>query len=179
MGVASAEPATEVKKPGNPATGSVTTQLPNTDNAQSGVTKKPAAPVKTDTSKPAPTTAYPNGKPASAEANANGKPAPAGANTIQKPAPTGANTSGKPAPAAPATGRKPTLPNGSQSPVNAEPTEEVTEDSTTAATTASSPTKPALQCPGGGLTACVQVCPGSSACLYGACIQGCGDRCQQ
>merc|ERR1719343_235644 len=32
-------------------------------------------------------------------------------------------------------------------------------------------------CPGGSLSACVEVCPGVTARVYGACVQGCGDRC--
>merc|ERR1711874_734725 len=34
-------------------------------------------------------------------------------------------------------------------------------------------------CPGGSLDACVGVCPGISARVYGACVQGCADRCDQ
>merc|ERR1712106_976812 len=32
-------------------------------------------------------------------------------------------------------------------------------------------------CPGGSLDACVEVCPGISARVYSACVQGCADRC--
>ena len=32
-------------------------------------------------------------------------------------------------------------------------------------------------CPGGSLDLCVEVCPGFTARLYRACVQGCGDRC--
>jgi len=32
-------------------------------------------------------------------------------------------------------------------------------------------------CPGGSVEACVGVCPGSSPRVYGACVQGCADRC--
>jgi hypothetical protein len=35
----------------------------------------------------------------------------------------------------------------------------------------------ALECPGGTLTDCVDVCPGSSAKIYAVCVQGCGNRC--
>jgi hypothetical protein len=34
-------------------------------------------------------------------------------------------------------------------------------------------------CPGGSLAACVRVCPGSSGRVYGACVEGCGERCPQ
>jgi len=34
-------------------------------------------------------------------------------------------------------------------------------------------------CPGGSLDACVAVCPGITAKVYGACVQGCADRCIQ
>ena len=37
----------------------------------------------------------------------------------------------------------------------------------------------AKQCPGGSLDLCVEVCPGNTARVYGACVQGCGDRCPQ
>jgi len=33
-------------------------------------------------------------------------------------------------------------------------------------------------CPGGSMTVCVSVCPGTSATIYGACVQGCADRCE-
>ena len=36
-----------------------------------------------------------------------------------------------------------------------------------------------VQCPGGTIDACVAVCPGSSARVYGACVQGCADRCPE
>merc|ERR1711892_283706 len=32
-------------------------------------------------------------------------------------------------------------------------------------------------CPGGSLDICVSVCPGITARVYGACVQGCADRC--
>ena len=32
-------------------------------------------------------------------------------------------------------------------------------------------------CPGGSVENCVAVCPGSSTRVYGACVQGCADRC--
>ena len=32
-------------------------------------------------------------------------------------------------------------------------------------------------CPGGSVEICVTVCPGSSGRVYGACVQGCADRC--
>ena len=32
-------------------------------------------------------------------------------------------------------------------------------------------------CPGGSVEVCVTVCPGSSGRVYGACVQGCADRC--
>jgi hypothetical protein len=35
----------------------------------------------------------------------------------------------------------------------------------------------AHECPGGSLTDCVDVCPGSSAKIYAACVHGCGNRC--
>ena len=35
------------------------------------------------------------------------------------------------------------------------------------------------QCPGGSLAMCVEVCPGNSARVYGACVQGCAIRCPQ
>ena len=35
----------------------------------------------------------------------------------------------------------------------------------------------ALECPGGSLTACVDVCPGNTAKIYAVCVQGCGNRC--
>merc|ERR1712128_88357 len=34
-------------------------------------------------------------------------------------------------------------------------------------------------CPGGSLDICVSVCPGITARVYGACVQGCADRCRQ
>merc|ERR1712128_51797 len=34
-------------------------------------------------------------------------------------------------------------------------------------------------CPGGSLDACVEVCPGISARVYSACVQGCADRCPE
>merc|ERR1712123_481817 len=34
-------------------------------------------------------------------------------------------------------------------------------------------------CPGGSLDVCVSVCPGITARVYGACVQGCADRCRQ
>ena len=34
-------------------------------------------------------------------------------------------------------------------------------------------------CPGGSLDICVSVCPGITARVYGACVQGCADRCTQ
>ena len=34
-------------------------------------------------------------------------------------------------------------------------------------------------CPGGSLDVCVSVCPGITARVYGACVQGCADRCPQ
>eukprot|EP00092_Neocalanus_flemingeri_P068087 GFUD01083151.1.p1 GENE.GFUD01083151.1~~GFUD01083151.1.p1 ORF type:complete len:379 (+),score=132.36 GFUD01083151.1:27-1139(+) len=33
-------------------------------------------------------------------------------------------------------------------------------------------------CPGGSMTVCVSVCPGTSATIYGACVQGCAERCE-
>ena len=33
------------------------------------------------------------------------------------------------------------------------------------------------QCPGGSLEHCVAICPGTSARVYGACVQSCGNRC--
>merc|ERR1711990_18399 len=33
------------------------------------------------------------------------------------------------------------------------------------------------QCPGSSVEACVSVCPGVSPRVYGACVQGCADRC--
>merc|ERR1711915_655759 len=36
---------------------------------------------------------------------------------------------------------------------------------------------PTILCPGGDLTACVKVCPGITARIYGACMVGCADRC--
>jgi len=32
-------------------------------------------------------------------------------------------------------------------------------------------------CPGGAIEVCVEVCPGGTARVYGACVQGCADRC--
>ena len=37
----------------------------------------------------------------------------------------------------------------------------------------------AKQCPGGSLAMCVEVCPGITARVYGACVQGCAIRCPQ
>ena len=34
-------------------------------------------------------------------------------------------------------------------------------------------------CPGGSLDVCVSVCPGITARVYGACVQGCADRCME
>jgi len=34
-----------------------------------------------------------------------------------------------------------------------------------------------LICPGGTVEACIRVCPGNTAQLYGGCVQGCADRC--
>merc|ERR1712106_298158 len=34
-------------------------------------------------------------------------------------------------------------------------------------------------CPGGSLDICVSVCPGITAGVYGACVQGCADRCRR
>ena len=46
-----------------------------------------------------------------------------------------------------------------------------------------SPARPAngeaKQCPGGSLAMCVEVCPGNTARVYGACVQGCAIRCPQ
>ena len=170
---------TEAKKPANPATGPSANQLPTTDTVLSGVLKKLTGPLKTDISgKPASATANSNSKPAPATANTNGKPAPAEANVNSKPAPPGANISGKPAPAAPASGGKPTLPAPASTAGN-QPTAGSKSEPAKESTTGASPANAALQCPGDSLTACVQVCPGSSARLYGACVQGCGDRCLQ
>ena len=33
-------------------------------------------------------------------------------------------------------------------------------------------------CPGCSMTVCVSVCPGTSAKIYGACVQGCAERCE-
>jgi len=33
-------------------------------------------------------------------------------------------------------------------------------------------------CPGGSMTTCVSVCPGTSTKIYGACVQGCAERCE-
>jgi len=33
-------------------------------------------------------------------------------------------------------------------------------------------------CPGDSMTVCVSVCPGTTARIYGACVQGCADRCE-
>merc|ERR1712038_41605 len=34
-------------------------------------------------------------------------------------------------------------------------------------------------CPGGEVEVCVGVCPGTTARVYGACVQGCADRCAE
>jgi len=34
-------------------------------------------------------------------------------------------------------------------------------------------------CPGGAVEVCVGVCPGTTARVYGACVQGCADRCAE
>merc|ERR1712123_217580 len=34
-------------------------------------------------------------------------------------------------------------------------------------------------CPGGSLDICVSVCPGITARVYGACVEGCADRCME
>ena len=34
-------------------------------------------------------------------------------------------------------------------------------------------------CPGGSIEVCVEVCPGITARVYGACVQGCADRCPE
>jgi len=36
---------------------------------------------------------------------------------------------------------------------------------------------PTKVCPGGAIERCVEVCPGTTAKVYGACMKGCGDRC--
>merc|ERR1711935_673218 len=33
------------------------------------------------------------------------------------------------------------------------------------------------ECPGGSIEECVKVCPGSSLRVYGACVNGCAERC--
>merc|ERR1712226_376283 len=37
--------------------------------------------------------------------------------------------------------------------------------------------KSSAQCPGGELQACIDVCPGFSARVFGACVAGCAKRC--
>ena len=36
-----------------------------------------------------------------------------------------------------------------------------------------------LECPGSSLEACVEVCPGSTARVYGVCVRGCATRCPE
>merc|ERR1712106_474971 len=38
---------------------------------------------------------------------------------------------------------------------------------------------PNRQCPGGSIDDCVEVCPGITARVYRACVQGCADRCPE
>ena len=66
----------------------------------------------------------------------------------------------------------------------AEDTEETTEDKEEAAEDSESPfslyshLSPSIrECPGSSMEVCVAVCPGSSPRVYGACVQGCADRC--
>ena len=46
-------------------------------------------------------------------------------------------------------------------------------------TEAGSGNEEAKVCPGGSLDVCVSVCPGITARVYGACVQGCADRCPE
>ena len=66
-----------------------------------------------------------------------------------------------------------------------EPSDEVLDDMTSASEDEMAKTPeikngdPTMLCPGDSLDICVSVCPGTSANIYRACVQGCGERCDK